>query len=182
MKKLIDFIFKYGKFKYALSVLLIGIVFQIFIFSNFLPDFLIYSGGIKNPDQLFWYNYEYINNLYQKLGAKGLNAYASMLYIDFVYLSFSALGYSLLLSALVKRRVWYIAIPIFMAFFDIGENLFQLVLMNQFPSISSIGVQISSLFSSLKMLSAIIGVLLILIFLVRNILMLVNKKSKKQEL
>jgi hypothetical protein len=182
MKKLIDFIFKFGKFKYAFSFILIGIVVQIFIFSSFLPDFLIYSGGIKNPDQLFWYNYEYINNLYQKLGVNGLNAYASMLYIDFVYLSISALGYSLLLSTLVKKRVWFITIPMFMAFFDIGENLSQLVLMNQYPSISSIGVQISSLFTSLKMVSAIIGVLLILFFVLRNIVIWVNKKRKKQEL
>ncbi len=82
------------------------------------------------------YNFQYILNLYQTLGAKGIDSYASMLYMDFAYLSISALGWSLLLAALVRKNKWYITLPFFMAFFDIGENIMQLILMQQFPSIS----------------------------------------------
>lgn len=177
MKKVIKFFFKNGKYKIAFPTLAIGFALQALLIIYYLPEFLQYSGNIKNPDQLFTYNHEYIMNLYQKLGKEGRIFYMKMLWVDFFYAAISGAGYSLLLTALVKEEKWYIILPLFLTLSDVFENISQLTLMDHFPEISATGVFISSTFSSIKMVGGIICLSLILVFIGKNIFNWV--KSKK---
>ncbi|KQC00838.1 hypothetical protein [Pedobacter sp. Hv1] len=178
VKKLTSFFFKNGKYKIALPILGFGFALQALLIIDYLPKFLQYSDNVKNPDQLFTYNYEYIVNLYQKLGEEGRNFYFKMLGVDFLYTTISGIGYSLLLAALVKREKWYIILPLFLTFSDVFENVSQIILMNNFPEISALGVTISSAFSAIKMIGGATSVLLILFFIGRNIIhWLKNKKT-----
>lgn len=177
MKKLTSFFLKNGKYKIALPVLALGFALQALLITDYLPKFLQYSDQLKNPDQLFTYNYQYIVNLYQKLGEEGRNFYFKMLGVDFLYTTISGIGYSLLLAALVKKEKWYIMLPLFLTFSDVFENVSQIILMNNFPEISALGVTISSAFSTIKMIGGAISLLLILFFIGKNIIHWVTNKK-----
>ncbi len=169
MKKLLDFLFKKGKYKIAIPTLIVGFILQSILINIYLPEFLIHSNNIKNPDQLFSYNLEYIKTLYQALGIEGRAFYVEMLGIDFLFAAISGVGYSLLLATLIKERRWYILMPIILAISDILENISQLFLMSLFPDINFFVTGISSLFSSTKMTLSIICVALILFFIAKTI-------------
>lgn len=169
MKKLLNFLYKNGKYKTAIPTLIVGFILQGILISKYLPEFLIYSNNIKNPDQLFFYDLEYLKTLYQALGKEGRAFYAEMLGIDFLFTTISGFGYCLLLATLIKKRKWYIMIPLLLAISDVLENVSQLFLMNIFPDINSFVGVLSSLFSSIKMTFSIICIALILFFIAKNI-------------
>tara|TARA_R110000868_G_scaffold411291_1_gene702874 strand:- start:2019 stop:2561 length:543 start_codon:yes stop_codon:yes gene_type:complete len=177
MKKLMSFFLKNGKYKIALPILAFGFVLQALLIIDYLPEFLHYSDNVKNPDQLFTYNFEYIVDLYQKLGEEGRKFYFKMLGVDFFYTTISGVGYSLLLAALVKKEKWYIILPLFLTLSDVFENISQIILMNNFPKISTPGVVISSTFSSIKMIGGAIILSLILFFISKNIFNWVKNKK-----
>lgn len=177
MKKITNFLFNNGKYKIAIPVLIVGFILQAILIVKYLPEFLIYSNGVKNPDQLFSYNLDFIKSLYQTLGESGRSYYGKMLIVDFLYTTVSGLGFSLLLSALVKKKKWYITLPLFLMVSDILENISQLILMNRFPHISSFGVNISSICSTAKMSLSLVCILLILFFISKHIL--VSLKDRK---
>ncbi len=168
MKKLLNFLFKKGKYKTAIPTLIVGFILQGILISKYLPEFLIYSSNIKNPDQLFSYDLEYLNTLYKTLGKEGRAFYAEMLGIDFLFTTISGLGYSLLLASLIKTRKWYILLPLILAISDILENVSQLFLMNIFPDANSFVVVLSSLFSSIKMTLSLICIALILFYIAKG--------------
>ncbi|ABG59740.1 hypothetical protein [Cytophaga hutchinsonii] len=177
MNKLTRFFFKNGEYKIALPVLGLGFTLQALLIMAYLPEFLHYSDNMKNPDQFFTYNYEYIVDLYQKLGEEGRKFYFNMLVVDFLYTTISGAGYSLLLAALAKKEKWYIILPLVLTLSDIFENISQIILMNNFPAISPSGVAISSTFSSIKMTGGAIILSLILFFIGRNIIHWVKNKK-----
>ncbi|PXY46104.1 hypothetical protein [Flavobacterium hydrophilum] len=181
MKKLINFFLRNGKFKITFPVLAIGFALQALLIVHYLPEFLHYSDNLKNPDQLFTYNFEYITNLYQKLGEVGRKFYSKMLVVDFFYTTISGMGYSLLLAALIKKEKWYVVLPFLLTLSDIFENVAQIILMNNFPQISPFGVFVSSLFSSVKMTGGVISLLLILFFTGKNIFNRMKIKRQIQE-
>lgn len=178
MKAFKQFVFRYGKYQYALPVMMIGFALQAVLIFKYLPRFLAYSGGIKNPDQLFSYDFKYLSNLYQALGEKGRNYYAQMLGVDFFYTSISAFGFAFLLAALVKKEQWVILLPFCPALVDVGENIGQLVLMGYFPNISSSGAMLASGLSSIKMLLGLISMALILFYVIKNLIFWLMKKSR----
>lgn len=178
MKKVVNFIYKNGKYKIAIPVLIVGFILQAILIIKYLPEFLNYSNNIKNPDQLFSYNLDYITNLYQILEEQGRKFYFEMLSIDFLYTIISGMGFSLLLAALVKKRKWYIVLPLFLSLSDICENISQIVLMNNFPEITTFGVFISSTFSTTKMLLSLMSVSLILFFLVKNLVQWIKRNNQ----
>lgn len=169
------FLFKKGKYKNAAPILILGFILQGILIKKYLPEFLIHSNNIKNPDQLFSYDLEYLTNLYQLLGIEGRAFYAEMLGIDFLFTVTSGIGYSLLLAALIKERKWYIMLPLLLALSDILENFSQILLMNSFPGITSFEVALSSLFSTIKMILSIICISLILFFIAKNIYLWATK-------
>ncbi|WP_300666317.1 hypothetical protein [Fluviicola sp.] len=177
MKKLTRFFFKNGKYQIALPLLTVGFALQALLIIDYLPEFLRYSDNVKNPDQFFSYNFEYIADLYQKLGEEGRKFYLKMLGVDFFYTIISGVGYSLLLAALVRKEKWYIMVPLFLTLSDIFENISQIILMNHFPEISASGVAISSTFSSIKMTGGAISLSFILFFMGKNIIHWVKKRK-----
>jgi hypothetical protein len=82
--------FQPGKYKYALPVLAVGFAFQAILIFGYMPEFLNYSSGKKNPDQLFSYDYQYLQALYQELADEGRKHYLHMLGVDFLYTTISA--------------------------------------------------------------------------------------------
>lgn len=172
------FFFENGKFKIALPVFAVGLALQAVLILHYLPEFLRYSGNVKNPDQFFTYNFDYLVDLYQRLGEEGRKFYCKMLGVDFFYTTISGVGYSLLLAALIKKEKWYSILPLFFTLSDVFENISQLVLMSHFPTISPFGVAIASTFSSIKMAGGAISLSLILFFIGKNIVSWVKKERQ----
>lgn len=177
VKKLTHFFFKNGKYKIVLPVLALAFALQALLILGYLPEFLHYSDNVKNPDQFFTYNFEYIADLYQKLGEEGRKFYFKMLAVDFFYTTISGVGYSLLLAALVKKEKWYILLPLLLTLSDVFENVSQIILMNNFPQISPLGVAISSTFSAIKMTGGAISLSFILFFTAKNLIHWVKNKK-----
>lgn len=180
MKKLISCIHKYGRYKLAIPILLVGFGLQYVLIAYFLPEFLSYSGGLKNPDQLFNYDLAYLHDLYSNLGIKGRAFYSRMLYVDFGYTTLSAIGYSLLLVALSKQRMWFILLPLLLALFDVFENILHLILMDQFPQLSPMTIIIASTATSIKMIAGLICILLILFYCARNVFQWAKSRRTKR--
>ena len=181
MKKIISFVHKYGRYKLAIPILVVGFCLQYVLISYFLPEFLSYSGGLKNPDQLFSYELEYLDDLYRNLGTKGRRFYVKMLYVDFGYTAISALGYSLLLAALSKQRKGFILLPLLLVLFDMFENILHLVLMDQYPKLSLLVITTASTATSIKMIAGLISVLLILFYCVQNVFQwAISRRTKRR--
>ena len=177
MNKVLGFVFRNGRYNTAIPTLIISFILQGILIYKYLPQFLVFSESLKNPDQLFVYDSEYLSRLYQVLGKEGRRFYAEMLKIDFLYAAVSGIGYSLLLAALVKKAQWFIMLPLLMAITDILENISQLLLMQRYPNLHALGVVISSVFSSSKMVLGIICISLLLFFITKNIVNGYNHKK-----
>lgn len=157
---------------YVVSLFFLGsFSFQFLLVESYLPRFLVYSSGIKNPDQMFWYSKKWLSHLYDTLGDEGRSFYVQMLSMDFVYIIFTALAFSGLMYILSRRtRIWWISFaPALAASFDILENSAQLVLLNNFPELSSLLVTTSSVASFMKM-SLMAFIMVAIIILISRIL------------
>jgi hypothetical protein len=158
-----------SKWYYTLLFFFISFALQYVLVVKFLPAFLIYSSGIKNPDQLFWYSSEYLYSLYYTLGIAGRDLYLIMLTWDFAYALFTGLALIGLIYNLTKKSNWsrLCLLPMIAACFDLIENLCQIILLKIFPVGNSMIVFISSSSSLLKMVLMLACLTVAVIFSVR---------------
>lgn len=166
---LFQVIFRISKWYYTLCFFLMSLTLQYILVAKFLPEFLIYSSGIKNPDQLLWYSYDYLFHLYSVLGISGRSLYLKMLTLDYVYLLVTTLALVGLIYNLTLKSKWnrLCLLPIIAAFFDLTENICQIILLKGFPVGNRIIVLISSSSSMMKMMLMMVCLLVIVIFLIR---------------
>jgi hypothetical protein len=138
---------------------------QFKLVGDYLPLFLKYSQGIKNPDQLFWYSSEWLQALYQNLGSAGRSFYVEMLLLDFVYLSVTSLALLSLLYVLTRETRFTLLfwLPLIAAGADVLENLCQIILLNTFPEQINFFVTISSMGSLIKMLLMMVIIVAVLL-------------------
>jgi len=178
---LFQMIFRISKWYYTLWFFLMSFALQYILVDKFLPEFLIYSSGIKNPDQLFWYSYEYLYHLYSVLGISGRELYLKMLTLDFAYILFTSLALIGLIYNLTIKSKWnkLCLLPMIAAFFDLTENICQIVLLKAFPEGYSMLVLISSSSSLIKMLLMMVCLLVILIFLIRFFYLRIKERFYK---
>lgn len=177
----LQIISRISKWYLVLLFFLASFFCQFWLITSYLPRFLKYSSGMKNPDQMFWYSKKWLSSLYDALGDEGRSFYVQMLSIDFVYIIFTSLAFSGLIFLLCRRtRIWWISFaPVLAAVFDILENSAQIVLLNTFPVLSSLMVTASSVASFMKMGLMVLNVVVIIMLVTRTLyLKLLNKKMK----
>ncbi len=169
------------KWQFMAAFLAVAFFLQYILIGKFLPEFYGFSEGIKNPDQLFWYTKDWLKRLYGVLGAEGRMFYQKMLLVDFFYAGFAAAGYAMLLFLLAKNTKWRwtFATPLVMTFFDYLENVSQIILLNMYPIVNSAMAFVSSVFSLLKMTFSFIGILLVVIFVLRLIILGIKRLRRK---
>lgn len=161
LKNILNLLDRYGKYRIAIPIILVGVILQRILVSIYLPNFLSFSDGLVNPDQLFSYDLSYLERLYQNLGEDGRKYYAEMLGIDFIFAFIMATGLSLLLSALNKTPKWYFLLPCLLALSDFSENASQLLLLNLYPKLNVLLSSFSSYASSMKMSLSLACLLLV---------------------
>lgn len=160
---------KFLKWPFMILFLSIAFSLQYVLIAKFLPDFLNFSSGIQNPDQLFWYSSSWLQQLYLALGNGGRQFYQNMLFVDFFYATFAGIGYSMLLYFLIRNTNWtWISItPLIMTFFDYAENTIQILLLNSYPNMNDTLVLLAAVSSFLKFALGGIGILFIVILCIR---------------
>lgn len=155
-------------------------VLLFFIFTNIVYAFMLlvsipyvmkYSEGMKLLDMLpTGYTYDYVTNLWEKLGEEGQSAYLYyQLPIDMVYPALFAISYSLILSYFLNKMSQFstfyglVFIPVFAGVMDYLENVGLISMLISQPT--TILVQLTSGFSVLKSMSTTLYFVILMIVL-----------------
>ena len=124
-----------------------------------IPRIMRFSNGTKILDMLpFGYTFEYANDLFSALGAKGRNFYLYyQIPLDMVYPFLFGITYTLVLAYFLKKinkfdspLIYLCLLPLIAAFFDYLENLGTINLLNDYPNISETEVKINNFFTLIK--------------------------------
>ncbi len=140
---------------------------QVFLITMYLPEFLNFSGGQNNPDQLFGYDARHLTELYAKLGQEGMALYQQMLAWDFAFLSLTFAWIFLLFRNYFGQTPFsfLLIIPVLVVGADVCENVLQLLLMGQFPDLSAPLAATASLATMTKLSLTPIALVLLLVIL-----------------
>jgi len=124
-----------------------------------IPQVMRFSEGMKLLDMMpAGYSAEYVNTLLNTLGEDGRNAYLfHQIPVDMVYPFLFAVSYCLLLAyfldklgKLESRLFYFCLLPLFSGFFDYGENIGIITMLNSYPDNSDLLTQVTNVFSVLK--------------------------------
>lgn len=140
-----------------------------------IPEVMHYSGGMKILDMMpTGYDAHYVNTLFNTLGIQGRHAYLyHQLPLDLIYPALFGINSCLVLAYFLDKLkkldgpLFYLSfIPLFSGLFDYVENIGIISMLRNYPNISALQVQITSVFSVLKsILTTIYFVILIIILL-----------------
>ena len=133
-----------------------------------------YSGNMKILDMMpMGYTPEYAKSLFTILGEKGRFAYLYyQLPVDLVYLFLFGVSSCLLLAYFINKlekldspSYYLCLIPLFSGFFDYGENIGTIIMLNTFPNNPIFLTQITNVFSILKSSSITIYFIILIVIL-----------------
>jgi hypothetical protein len=176
-----NFIKKYLNGKAVLLwFLLCNIVYAIMILVT-IPELTNYSDGIKILDMMpTGYDIHHVNSLFNALGTLGREYYLyRQLPLDLIYPALFGISSCLVLAYFLNRlgkfdgKLFYLCLlPLFSGAFDYGENFGIISMLNSYPSLSKLQVQITSTFSVLK------SILTTIYFISLTIILLAVAKNK----
>ena len=156
MKKLIE---KHLQGKKILFLFLLTNLVYVYMLFISIPKVMSYSKGMDILDMRpIGYAPFLVEMLFDNLGEQGRAAYLwSQIPIDMIYPLLFGISYCLLLAFLFKRLnklhkpVFYLAyLPVLAGFFDYLENIGIIILLRNYPPVSSSLVNTTSLFTLLK--------------------------------
>ena len=175
---------KYSSGKNVLLLFVITQLVYLMMLFYTIPNVTAYAYGMKILDLMpTGYSAGYVKELFDKLGPAGRDYYLfRQLPLDMIYPFLFMAGYSLLLTYLFKKsfkpenKIHSLAIiPLFGGFFDYLENVGIIYMLNSFPNISTLAVNVTNLFSILKSVSTTIFFVLLFV----GIACLINTKFRK---
>ena len=152
-----------------------------------IPETMAFANGMKLLDMMpLGYDLEYVIELFSALGVQGRSTYLTcQIPVDMVYPFLFGCSYSLLFGYLLKKLnrldsllFYACALPILAGTADYLENIGIIVLLNTYPDVMPIEVQLTMLCSLTKSLTTslyFILLIIVLIWLGLNLLL----KSKK---
>jgi len=124
-----------------------------------IPKVMAYSNGMKLLDMMpTGYNVEYVNTLFDLLGDKGRDAYLfNQIPVDMIYPFLFGISYCLLIAFFLnkinklKGILFYLCLlPILAGTADYLENIGIIIMLNSYPAISNISVEINNIFTIVK--------------------------------
>lgn len=159
-------------------------VYSLMLFAT-IPKLIHFSNGMKILDMMpFGYSYQYVTQLFTDLGADGRNFYLRyQIPLDMIYPSlFGLSNYYIMAYFLQKIDQWkspflFLSfLPFIGALFDYFENIGTIAMLNNFPNLNPLSVQINSFFTITK---SMITTLFFITLIVVLILFGIKKVSKK---
>ncbi len=140
-----------------------------------IPKTMAFSNGLKLLDMMpTGYNSEYIKILFETLGEKGRGVYLlSQIPVDMIYPFLFAISYCLLFAYFLKKlnklntAFFYLCfLPLIAGMADYLENFGIIMMLNNYPNLSSIIMLVTSVFSIVKSMATTIYFIALIIVLV----------------
>ncbi|MHA1958611.1 MAG: hypothetical protein ACW99U_00115 [Candidatus Thorarchaeota archaeon] len=124
-------------------------------------------------DIRFAYSFEQVTDLFDVLGAEGLQLYSFIHVIDVLYPLASGFTVILAITYLTKNRPegsfrFLTIIPVLAIIFDLAENILIESQIAAYPVLSELIVSIASLFTGIKWICIMSGLLIIIILVILN--------------
>jgi len=181
LHSLFKIINKYGSKKNIIFGIFIIIVFNVILFPKFAELFLGVKIDIKSIlDVKFSYTTTMAYTLFNHLGKDGRNAYKlSELLIDIPYAIIYGFVYTFILNSFKKLKNYkaLILVPLLISFFDLLENSGIIFMLTKYPIKLAIICNLTSIFTSLKWIFAIVTFVLISTNLVWLIIAKISSKK-----
>jgi hypothetical protein len=184
-----SFFKKHIQGKKVLIIFLITNIVYLFMLLVTIPLVMTYSNGMDLFDMMpAGYSEEYAQTLLSTLGTEGRNSYLYIqLPVDMIYPFLFGLTYSLLLAYFLDKLKWIdkpvfysTLLPLAAGMFDYLENAGIVIMLNQYPDITSITARFANactiIKSALSTISFSLLLILIVIFFIQKI------KSRKPEM
>ncbi len=166
-----------------IGVLLI-LIFNLVLLPEFPKLFLENNTEINSIlDIKFSYSTDVAYNLFDNLGKQGRTAYKlNTLFIDFPYSLTYGFVYAFIILMLLKiitlKKLNYLClIPFFISWFDILENSGIVLMLQKYPTKLDVICNVTSIFTSLKWISAAITFLIIITLFINLIYSKALKKN-----
>lgn len=175
MNPLIKFIDKNATGKKVLLLFILTNLVYAFMLSVTIPNTMKFSKGMKLLDMMpTGYNLDYVNNLLNALGIKGRDIYlTNQIPVDMIYPLLFGVSYCLLMAYLLKKlnkfNTTYSLIcllPFLAGTADYLENIGIIMMLNNYPDVTSFLVETTNVFSMTKSISTSLFFILLLIALI----------------
>ena len=147
--------------KVAILFFLTNLVYAFMLFVT-IPKTVAFSGGMKLLDMMpQGYDFEYVNELFSKLGEEGREVYLyNQIPIDMIYPLLFGITYCLLIAYFLKKldklntSFFYLClVPLVAGITDYLENFGIINMLNTYPDLSRTQVSITNTFTVIKSLS-----------------------------
>ena len=139
-----------------------------------IPKTMTFSNGMKLLDMMpTGYDSEYVNSLFETLGANGREVYLyNQIPIDMIYPCLFGISYCLLIAYFLKKlnqlnsAFFYICfLPIIAGIADYLENFGIINMLNSYPNLSQISIDATNAFSIVKIMATTIYFIALIIIL-----------------
>lgn len=165
-----NYLNKYATKKNILIGILLIIVFNIFLLPKFSELFLNTKIDIKSIlDIKFSYSTTIAYTLFKNLNENGRVAYKlSELFVDIPYAIIYGFTYAFIVVFLLKRNKiknlnYLVLAPLIISLFDVLENTGIIIMLTKYPEKLSNICNLTSIFTSLKWIFAIVTFIIILV-------------------
>lgn len=154
--------------------ILTNLVYAFMLFVT-IPKTIAYSGGMKLLDMMpQGYDFEYVNELFSKLGEEGREVYLfNQIPIDMIYPFLFGITYSLLIAYFLKKLdklntpFFYLClVPIIAGIADYLENFGIITMLNDFPDLSMTQINVTNIFTLIKSLSTTLFFLILIVIII----------------
>ncbi len=174
MKKIKEIVNKNltGK-KVLLLFVLTNLIYAIMLIVT-IPKTMMFSNGMRLLDMMpTGYDSKYVNALFEKLGVSGREAYLyNQIPVDMIYPFLFGISYCLLIAYFLKKInklnsiFFYLCfLPIIAGIADYLENFGIINMLNNYPNLSQISMDATSVFSIVKSMSTAIYFIALIITL-----------------
>lgn len=148
-----------------------------------IMDFILFpkieanTEGIRSFDMnSFGYSFEQAQKFLELIGEEGRNIYLHIqLPLDFVYPVVYTLFFFLIMTALAKKRTKLLIVPAVLFFFDIGENICSIIMLQNLSTTKALATAAST-FTLCKSLFMYATFIIIFVYF---ILWLKNRKKEQ---
>lgn len=140
-----------------------------------IPKTVAYSGGMKLLDMMpQGYDSEYVNELFNKLGEEGREAYLfNQIPVDMIYPFLFGISYSLLIAYFLNKLdklntsfFFLCLVPIIAGVADYLENIGIISMLNDYPDLSTTQISTTNLFTLIKSLSTTLFFLILIVIII----------------
>ena len=147
----------------------------VFMLAVTIPKVMEFAGGMKLLDMMpTGYDTEYVRELFSSLGAEGRRVYLfNQIPVDMVYPFLFGISYCLLMAYLVIKidklssPLFYLCLlPVIAGLADYSENLGIIVMLNNYPELSSVSITATNIFSIVKSILTSVAFVVLIIFLI----------------